>query len=179
MSDIVQVEKVLMFVDLHNFSVVSARLGTRTPDFIQAFYVLVGDAVVSRGGQLIKYLGDAVFACFDEGEELAAVNAGLEIRERYSDLAGDFGVGDITEAELGIGGGMVGFGTYGHPSLRVTDISGEAVNEAAVIMHHRGVAVTRSVYEAVVGHVQCGPISPFQAKWRDTPIERWEVTGPK
>ena len=49
MSDIVNVDKVLMFVDLHNFSKVAARLGDESSEFIQAFYVEVGEAVVPEG----------------------------------------------------------------------------------------------------------------------------------
>ena len=120
-------------------------------------------------------MGDAVFAVFDRGAEFVAVTSGLQIRERVTNLARLFRVDDITEAELGISSGRVGFGTFGHPSLRVTDVCGEVVNEAAVIMHHRGIAITRSVYDVVAAVVKCRALPGIAAKWRDTPIDRWEV----
>ncbi len=67
MSEIKKIDKVMLFVDLHNFSIASVHLGDRTPEFVQAYYVLVGDIVVPTGGMLIKYMGDAVFAVFEAG----------------------------------------------------------------------------------------------------------------
>jgi adenylate cyclase len=178
MDDIVKINKVILFVDLHNYSIVTIRLGDRAPEFTQAYYVLSGNAVVDHGGTLIKYIGDAVLAVFDEGEELNAVKAALETRERFAELSNSMGVGDITEIEAGIGSGEVAFGTFGHSSLLVTDLCGEPVSEVAMIMHHRGVAVTKEVHAAISSTMECNALPGRQLKWREEPLEQWEVIGP-
>ena len=120
-------------------------------------------------------MGDSVFAIFDSGKEADAVKSAIEMKERFIEFANGFGVGDVTDMEVGISCGSCVYGTYGHPSYPVTDVCGEAINEAAVIMHHRGVAITRPMYEAVKNTIRCEKLSDFQPKWRDTPLERWDA----
>ena len=52
-----------------------------------------------------------------------------------------------TELEIGIGSGEVEVGTFGHQSLRQKDVFGQEVNCTAVIGHHRGIAITETVYD--------------------------------
>lgn len=175
MADYTTENKVILFTDLHHYSVVVERIGVEAVNFIQRFYVLFGDLVSEHGGRIVKYIGDSALAIFDEGSELAAVEMGVAIRRRYRSLAAEYGVQEQTEAEIGIGAGAVVTGIFGHPALRVFDIHGNAVNEAAIICHHLGVAMTRAVYDAVRGSVECRKLPDATAKWRDTPLEQWEV----
>lgn len=177
MNDHVVTDKVFLFTDLHNFSIVMTTLENRAAEMLQAYYVFAGEILTKAGGKILKYMGDSVFAIFDSGKELDAVASGIELKAAFLDFANGFGVGDVTDMEVGIGSGSCVYGTYGHPSLLVTDVCGDAVNEAAVIMHHRGVAITRPVYEAVKNSIRCEKLSDFQPKWRDMPLERWEAVS--
>jgi class 3 adenylate cyclase len=69
----------------------------------------------------------------------------------------------------------VATGIFGHRSLRQRDIFGEAVNEAAVIGHHRGIAVTGPVHEAVKKNFQTRALPSLKVKWLDQALELWEV----
>ena len=175
MSDHVVADKVFLFTDLHNFSKIMKKLGNRAAEMIQGYYVLAGEVVTEAGGRIAKYIGDSVFAVFDSGRELDAVTAALDLRARFVDFARSFDVGIETDMEIGINSGNCVCGTFGHPSLLVWDAFGEAVNEAAVIMHHRGVAITRAVYETVKDSVRCEKLPDFKPKWRNEPLERWDA----
>ena len=49
-----RVRLVVLFCDISAFMRLSGSLGGGMPGFVQAFYEVVGDAVVERGGTLIK-----------------------------------------------------------------------------------------------------------------------------
>ena len=82
MADYQTEELVLFFCDAHDFSKAMVELGGRYPDFIQTYYEQVGEAVVSRGGELVKYIGDAIFATFPAGCEEDAREPGASPRSR-------------------------------------------------------------------------------------------------
>jgi hypothetical protein len=46
---------------------------------------------------------------------------------------------------------------------------------AAVIGHHRGVAITESVYGQVGAHVPTRQLPDFRVKWQSTPMKVWEI----
>jgi adenylate cyclase len=175
MNDHVVTDKVFLFTDLHNFSIVMTKLEEKAAGLLQEYYLFAGNIIIGAGGVIIKYLGDAVFGIFDIGREVDAVRAGIEMRERFVEVTKEFGVDEMTEMEVGISCGSCVHGTFGHPSLLVTDVFGDAVNEAAVIMHHRGVAITKPVFEAVREKIHCEKLEDLNTKWRETPLERWSA----
>ncbi|MBT3272913.1 MAG: adenylate/guanylate cyclase domain-containing protein [Spirochaetales bacterium] len=169
--------KVLLFTDLHHYSTVSVTLGKQAVDYLQDYYELTGDLVVAVGGSIVKYIGDAVFAVFEIGSEVPAVKAGLSLRSGMIKVAEKYGVAEVTDTEIGIGSGEVIYGTIGHKSFSAIDYFGEPVMETAMIMHHRGVAVTRPVYDAAKNDLQFRRLDDISLKWRESPLETWEVLG--
>ncbi len=168
-------ERVLVFCDAHSFSMVMLELGDRYPDFIQAYYEQVGEAVVGRGGELIKYIGDALFCAFPSGDEVAAVECGREMRKRYQSIIEKFGVCTDSDLEIGIGCGEVVIGIFGHDSLRTRDVFGEKVNQVAIIMHHRGIAVTEDVKKKLGARYRLKRLSDIKPKWSTETMAVWEV----
>ena len=168
-------ERVLVFCDAHSFSRVMVELGGRYPDFIQAYYESVGEAVVGRGGELIKYIGDAIFCSFPGGEEAEAVECAREMRGRYQTVMAEFGASTESDLEIGVGCGEVVVGTFGHESLRTRDVFGEKVNEVAVIMHHRGIAVTGDVKRKLGADYTFRKLPDVRPKWSTEAMEVWEV----
>jgi hypothetical protein len=51
--------------------------------------------------------------------------------------------------------------------------------QAAMIGHHRGVAITESVYERIKADYRTNRLPDFKVKWRDEPLKTWEVEGKK
>jgi class 3 adenylate cyclase len=173
--DVAIADHVIVFMDIHDYSIAANALGERQFGFLQAVYEGLGDGVIARGGEIIKYMGDALLCVFPAGSESQAVACGLGLRSTFSDLADEWGVPSDTELEVGISSGEVGIGVFGHRALRQKDVFGEVVNQAAVIGHHRGVAVTEDVREKVKAHYETKKLRDFEVKWRDEPLRVWEI----
>lgn len=171
------VERVILFTDLHDFSIGMKELGeTKTAaEFIQSYYELCGDAIVAHGGMIIKYIGDAVLATFPEGGEENAVLAAIDARRGFGVLLEKYGITHRVEVEAGIGSGPVAFGEYGHSSHREIDVFSDTVNQTARIGHHIGIAVLKPVYEAVKTTFECRKLPDTTVKWLSEPLESWEI----
>ena len=171
--EVQMVDRVILFTDLHDFSIAMKEIGDSATDFIQSYYELCGDAIVSRGGMLIKYIGDAVLVCFPEGKEDDAVLAAIAARKSFQTILDKYGIKH--EIEIGIGSGTVGFGEFGHKSHREMDVFGEVVNQTGRIGHHRGIAVLKPVCEAVKSRFECRKLPDTAVKWQSEPLESWEI----
>jgi class 3 adenylate cyclase len=167
--------RVIMFMDVHHYSVAVAALGKRLYGFLQETYERLGDIVVAHGGEILKYLGDAMLCVFPAGCENDAVDCAQELREVFADLVKERGLPPDTELEIGIGSGEVEIGMFGHRSLLQKDVFGQAVNHAAAIGHHRGIAITETVYERIKADYETNRLPDFEVKWQDEPLKVWEV----
>ncbi|MEM7693994.1 MAG: adenylate/guanylate cyclase domain-containing protein [Pseudomonadota bacterium] len=80
-GEVTQVRAAIMVVDLRGFTHMSTQLPPRaTAEVINAYYDVVVPQVVERGGEVLKFIGDAVLAIFPtEGRgEREAVLAALD-----------------------------------------------------------------------------------------------------
>ena len=170
-----KVNRVILFCDIHDFGLLSGSLGDGMPGFVQAFYEMVGAAVQANGGQLVKYIGDSVLALFPGGAELEAVRCALRMRGEYARLPGARAGGVASELEVSIGSGPVVEGIFGHESLRLRDVFGETVCNTAMIMHFRGVALTREVRGAVQERYPTERLPDRPLRWLPEPLEVWRV----
>jgi class 3 adenylate cyclase len=167
--------RVVLFCDIHCFSRVARALGDALPGFIQSFYQLVGDAVVSQGGRLLKYIGDSVLAVFPEGAEAAAVRSALAMRSGFPRIVPPLAAGIGTVLEVAIGCGPVWHGVFGHGSLRMEDVFGETVSETAILSHTQGIALTGAVRNAVAARFPTERQPDVTPKWRQEPLQWWRV----
>lgn len=167
---------VIVFCDIHHFARVQAALGLEEQaSLVQEIYEVLGECVVADGGTVIKYMGDALMAVFPEGAEASAVECALAMRRAYADLVARRGVTEDTGLETSVGSGPVVRGMFGHRSLRMQDVFGEAVNRTAVLTHYRGTAVTEEVSRAVSGRFRTERLPDFQPKWMSTPLKAWRI----
>jgi adenylate cyclase len=143
-------DRVIVFIDVHNYSMAFDGL-LESYEFLQEMYEKLGDFVVGHGGEIIKYLGDAMLSLFPAGFEAEAVACGQEMRKAFAEMVESRGLPGEIELEVGIGAGQVAVGECGHRTLRQRDVLGEEVNRTARIGHYRGVAITERVYERVKG----------------------------
>jgi len=169
--------RVVLFCDCHQFSLVQLSLGDRTFGFLDELYRRGGECLVRNGGRIIKYLGDAILATFlgDCGDD--AVLAAECLRREYAVLVREHGIDLETDMEVGLSLGDVQEGELGHDTLRGFDVFGECVNEAAMIGHHRGIAVTGALRTRLSAAIRVRELEPYRPKWRATPLEVWEVVG--
>ncbi len=142
---------------------------------MDSFYRVCGDCVVAAGGRIVKYIGDGILAVFPENAADRAVAAGTCMRSEYAALVSTQQTSVESDLEVGISCGEVEEGLVGHPSLRSFDLFGECVNEATVIGHYRGIAVTDAVRVRLSTETPVRAMEPYQPKWRSTPLVVWEI----
>ena len=174
-TDTVIEERVIQFMDIHNFSIAAKVMGGNHSAFLQETYVKLGDIIVSYSGEIIKYLGDALLCIYPAGSENDVVKCSKELRKTFGDLVSKRELPPETELEIGISSGRVELGVFGHKSLVQRDVFGEAVNRAAMIGHHRGIAMTETVYDRVKETYQTSELPEVKLKWLDEPLRVWEV----
>ena len=167
--------RVILFMDVHNFSIALNALAENPCSFLQEMYEGLGDKIVEHKGEIVKYLGDAMLCVFPAGSERDAVECSLKLRKAFTDIASRRGLPPDMELEVGIGSGEVVTGVFGHRSLRQWDVFGEEVNRVATIGHHRGIAITERVYDEVKMKYETRQLSDFRLKWQDEPLKVWEV----
>ena len=172
----IQMRCVILFCDVHEFSIASVALGERLGGFVQDFYQTLGERIVVAHGTILKYMGDMMFALFADKAELPAVRCALQMRADFASLAARWGLPAPTELEVGVGSGTVIRGRFGHPSHVEEDAFGDEVNVVASICHHRGVAVTASVRERLKDAYRFMALPSRKLKWRSEPVEIWAVS---
>jgi class 3 adenylate cyclase len=172
---IMKTNRVVLFTDIHNFSIASRVLAERQYDFLQELYETLGDILVGHQRELVKYLGDGFLCVFPVGLEQEAVASAIAMREAFSEMVRRWELPADTELEVGIGAGEVGEGIFGHRTLRQREVYGEVVNQAARIGHHRGVAITEQVYEKVRDAYAVRRLPDVALKWQEEPLKVWEV----
>ena len=174
-KDAVLENRVIVFIDIHNYSIAAQALGDERWLFLQETYETLGEIIVVHGGEIIKYLGDGLLCIFPGGAENDAVGCALELRKAFSDLVDPRSLPPDTELEIGIGSGRVAIGMFGHRSLLQKEVFGETVLRAAAIGHHRGVAITERVYERVKSDYETRKLPERRIKWQAEPLPVWEV----
>jgi adenylate cyclase len=168
-------DRVILFTDVHLYSIACGVLGEGLFDFMQEMYEGLGDIVVAHGGEILRYIGDAILCVFPGGSEKEVVECSRRLRKAFAVLAERRGLPSDVELEVGIGSGEVAMGVLGHTSLQQKDVFGEEVNRTAMIGHHRGIAITERVYDQVKAMYETCRLPDFEVKWQDEPLKVWEI----
>ncbi len=169
------VDRVILFCDCHDFSRLQLVLPDPLLEFMDSFYRVCGECVVAAGGRIVKYIGDSILAVFPEDAADRAVAAGACLRKEYATLVSAQQTNVDSDMEVGISFGQIEEGIVGHATLRSFDVFGECVNEAAMIGHHRGIAVTDAVRVRLSKKTTVRALEPYHLKWRADPLVVWEV----
>lgn len=167
-------EHVIMFVDVHNYSLAFDDL-LENYHFLQAMYDQLGDLIIEANGEIIKYLGDAILCIFPASHAIQAVACGQHMRQAFAELVASKGLPEEIVLEVGIGAGRVVVGECGHRSLRQRDVFGDEVNCVARIGHYRGVAITEQVHEQVKDHYQTRRLPDLKMKRPRQVLKAWAV----
>jgi adenylate cyclase len=117
------------FADLSNYiRLINAVGAEKAIDVLQEAFTVAGDAILRNGGQIRKYIGDAVlFTCPDPRQAARiAETIASGFRRQVDGVRVRFNVGVAT--------GEVWVGEIGHPAHRAEDVLGEAVNRAALLV---------------------------------------------
>src|SRR5256714_1903615 len=161
----------VLFVDLvESTELVSASDPEIVRRRVTRFFEDVSRCIVSHGGTVEKFAGDAVMAAFGiprahEDDADRAVRAALAIQESMGDLG--------VEVRIGVEAGQVVA-----DDSDSTFATGEAVNIAARLqqMARPGqILVGPGAYRLTIGRIVTEDVGPLELKGRDTPLWAWRV----
>jgi class 3 adenylate cyclase len=167
----------LVFSDMRGFTAFSED---RDPELvIQRLNEILGteaDVVRRHGGDVDKFVGDAMFAWFSGPDRCQrAVAAAAEIvAELDARFAGKTG----TELGFGIHVGEVVVGSMGSQDRRDYTAIGRSVNLAARLCsaaHARQILVSQAVATELEGALPLKPLPPISAKGFPEPVRVFEV----
>ncbi|HUQ78016.1 MAG TPA: adenylate/guanylate cyclase domain-containing protein [Patescibacteria group bacterium] len=147
------------------------------------FFAIARDAIEQHGGQLEKFIGDAVMAVFGlpvahDDDPARALAAAIELRDR---VRLDPGLGDRLPIRLGVLGGEV-IATRDVRDGAKSDflITGDAVNSAARLQQAAdawGILVGERTARAVGEQFEFGPHLAVEAKGKSVPIAARLLVG--
>lgn len=131
-----EIDAAIMFCDLRGSTRLEEQLGRQ--DYIallNQFFETASTMVHDNGGEVLKFIGDAVLAVFPAGGDpekarTHALNSARAIVARLEELAGN-GDGPRCEAAIGIAYGRVTYGNVGSRERLDFTVIGQAANIAA------------------------------------------------
>ncbi len=163
----------VLFCDLANSTELSERFDAEIiHDLMTRYFALMHDCLVSRGGMVEKFIGDAVMAVFGipvvrEDDPLRAVLAAVDMRAALAELNEHVShLGDLqVSIRIGINTGEVV--TTEQPTGAQVLATGTTVNLAARLEQHAGqgeVLLGPQTYRAVAAAVETMPVGPLRLK---------------
>ena len=131
-----EIEAAILVCDLRGSSRLSEGMDrTAYLKLLNRFFGTVGDAVEARGGEVLKFIGDAVLAVFPaEGDGRAACAAALDAAETAVTAVGEIraeGSEEALRCAAGASFGRVTYGNVGSATRLDFTVIGDAANVAA------------------------------------------------
>jgi len=136
-----EIDAAIWYSDLRGFTSLSETLPTPLLlDALNSYFELVADAVTARGGEILRFMGDAMLIVFpaDRHDELgaacnAALEAALDAFARAEEVNRRRRLDGAPEIRFGVGlnAGRVVYGNVGAPERLDFTVIGPAVNRAA------------------------------------------------
>ncbi len=131
-----EIDAAIMFCDLRGSTLLEERLGRR--DYIKllnGFFETASSIVHDNGGEVLKFIGDAVLAVFPAGDDpdqarAQALLSARSIVPALAEIAAEHGLPDL-ECATGIAYGTVTYGNVGSRERLDFTVIGQAANIAA------------------------------------------------
>lgn len=139
-GDVTEIEAAIWFSDIRGYTQLSHNIGSQElVNVLNEYFELVGSAIRSEGGEILKFIGDAVLAIFpvhSEGESRAcdrALNAAIKANEKLADRNKEYITADDKLLNHGIAlhVGNFQYGNIGSQNRLDFTVIGDAVNIAA------------------------------------------------
>ena len=116
------------------------------------YYVACEEIITARGGDVIKFMGDACLAVFPVDHPMDAVESVREVQARLAAVA----KGHQIPLELGANLHMASVieGEFGTGSSKRKDILGRGVNQTFLLGRGPGIRISEPVYRALPSHAR-------------------------
>jgi adenylate cyclase len=182
----------VLFSDIRSFTSISETMEpTSLLDFLNVYFSGMVESVLSHGGVVDKFMGDAIMAVFgapvpQPDDALHAVQAALEMRARLEQINVGFRARGLPEIRTGIGlhSGQVVAGNMGHVERMEYTVIGDPVNLASRLEGMTkelacDVILSEDLYREVEAHVVAEPLKRIKVKGRDQDVMVYRLIGLK
>lgn len=135
-GDVIRIDAAIWFLDMRAFTPLADSLAQDLLiDRLNRFFEAFGEPVFAHGGEILKFVGDAMLAVFTDqeaatGAPLDAARDGFANLERLNEELAAAGQPPI-DCGLALHQGAVSYGNIGTPGRLDFTVIGPAVNEAA------------------------------------------------
>ena len=176
-GDVVSIDAAVWFSDLRNFTASGEELPPeKVLERLNDYFEIVVGAIHSAGGEVLKYIGDAVLAIFPVSEERgpseacrAAVAALHDVTDRLASLNQQAAAGEEPELAHGVGlhVGTTSYGNVGGRERLDFTVIGRTVNIASRIESQcrpMGAAALCSREFAELAGIASRPLGSFSLK---------------
>lgn len=173
-----------LFIDICGFTAITEK---ESPDFvvniINSYFDLMVKQIISHGGRVDKFMGDAVMAVFKGEFHLdRAIDAALAVRAEIDDIKEPI-IGKesyLPKVAIGINSGEMISGNIGSSTLKRLDFTviGDVVNTAQrlqSVASESQIVISEDSYELVKDSFQCKEIGEFSLKNKAKPMKCFEV----
>ena len=175
----------IVFCDVVGSTALGERLDAEVLRGVQArYFVAASNALREHGGQVEKYIGDAVMCVFGlplvhEDDALRAVRGALDLAAGVEQLNVELRVelGVELAVRVGVNTGEV---VAGDPSSGQALVTGDAVNTAARLEQAApagGILIGELTYRLVSGAVWAEPVAAISARGKAAPVQAWRLLG--
>jgi class 3 adenylate cyclase/DNA-binding response OmpR family regulator len=178
----------ILFSDIRNFTKISENTSAQElVDFLNAYFSRMGNEIIAEGGNIDKFIGDAIMAIFGapktlENASASAVRAALKMVLGLSRLD----TSGISLPETGFGTGIgINFGECVVGNIGFQDkldytVIGDAVNLAARLegvtkYYQQNIIVSENVYNAAKDDCIFRKVDSVRVKGKDQPVGLYSV----
>lgn len=174
-------EATVAFIDICGFTSISeTQPADEVVNLLNTIFDIIVNEIINHGGQVDKFIGDAVMAVFREEYHLdRAIEACLSVRSKVDTMglqANNYKV----QVSTGINSGEMVSGNIGSVSLRRLDytVIGDSVNLAqrlqAAAMPGQ-ILITMDAFQKVKESFNCQLVGERQLKHKTNPVMLYEV----
>ncbi|QEW18104.1 Adenylate cyclase 1 [Marinibacterium anthonyi] len=177
-----EIDAAIMFCDLRASTALEERLGrTDYITLLNRFFDTVSARVVAEGGEVLKFIGDAVLAVFPAGDDAdsARIRALAAARAIVSELesADPDASGNRSDCAIGLAFGRVTYGNVGSQERLDFTVIGQPANIAARLGDHGKIVGERIVVTADIaeGAADARPLGPVRLHNVSQPVHSFAV----
>jgi len=178
------VEATVMFIDVCSFTALTEQVPANTVvNLLNGLFDKIVKEIISQGGHVDKFMGDAVMAVFKGDYHLdKAIDSALSIKEQIKNSE-EIKMGDISykpEISIGINSGEVVSGNIGSASLKRLDytVIGDVVNSAQRLQSAAKpgqIIISEAIYNKVHESFSCEKIGEVSLKNKSLPVTIYQV----
>jgi adenylate cyclase len=181
----------VLFSDVRGFTHMTELLKPEeTVEILNKMFQAIEEVITQNGGDINKYIGDAVFAYFrrpygNEGEAAKAVlRTAIRMQDRFELLNQSFKVAYSREVKIGLGIGITAgeaiMGNLGSTNRMEFTLIGDTVNMASRlcgIAEHGQVLVNEEMAKAAKDYFEMTALSPVKIKGKSEMQTPYAIIG--